>query len=479
MNSSGHATPYCNYASITVVGGGKSGRALALLGKQLGMSVFLSDTSAVPPETRSFLQYSGIPWEEEHSKKILDQDAIILSSGIPPSSPVVSMAQEAKVPLLGELDFVTPHIKGDLIGVTGSNGKSTTVALLAHILQESFGEKITAGGNIGIPLGELALKNYSCIVAELSSFQLYWAHASCLVGGGITNIVPDHLDWHGGYDSYVKAKKNILSLLNPDFSPFFVFRNKDTSYFLKEDFHSSLGVFPFYWENEGEDAQKLWNKGIFANSEKVVLRNEGEEVFLFNPSKDLPLLGRHNVENAAFAASLAFLWRRSEDSSLKLLKGVRTFVSLPHRCENLGTKQGVTFVNDSKGTNVAATVTALESLEGNILILLGGKGKGEDYQELAKAVSLNARGAVLFGAEAPSLEKALQGKCPNLSVVPDLEKAFLRALDLSQENDTILLSPACTSWDAYKSYTERGDHFRNLVRRTFFDSERKKLTVLP
>ena len=478
MNIPNHVTSSCNYSSITVIGGGKSGRALALLGKRLGMSVFLSDMSPITSEARSVLQYHGIPWEEKHTEKILEQDAVILSSGISPSSSVVSMAQKAKVPLLGELDFVTPHIKGDLLGVTGSNGKSTTVALLAHILQKSFGEeKITSGGNIGIPLGELALKDYSCIVAELSSFQLHWAHSPCLMGGGITNLVPDHLDWHGGYDSYVKAKKNILSLLKNNLSPFFVFRGEDMAYFSKEDFYSFVHAFPFYWEQDEKNSQKL-NKGVFATSQGVVLRKENEEIFLFNPTKDFPLLGKHNIENAAFAASLAFLWR-TKDPSLNMREGIRSFSSLPHRCENLGTKGGVTFVNDSKGTNVAATITALESLEGDIIILLGGKGKGEQYHKLAEAVSRNAREAILFGAEAPFLGKALQEKVSHLSVVPDLEKAFLRALELSRENDTILLSPACTSWDAYRSYTERGDHFRSLVEKTSFDPQQNKLAILP
>ena len=160
-----------NCSSITVVGAGKSGQALAFLGKELGFSVFVTEQSPLKGETKKIFSSRGISWEETHSLKALEGDAIVLSSGIPPTSEVVNMARENHRPLVGELDFVSPHIKGDIIGVTGSNGKSTTVALLAHLLQQLLGEdKVSAGGNIGIPLGEVALKEYACVVAELSSF---------------------------------------------------------------------------------------------------------------------------------------------------------------------------------------------------------------------------------------------------------------------------------------------------------------------
>ncbi|HOO63573.1 MAG TPA: UDP-N-acetylmuramoyl-L-alanine--D-glutamate ligase [Synergistaceae bacterium] len=467
-----------HFSSITVIGSGKSGQAIALLGKQLGMSVFVSEISSISSETRSSFCRNGISWEEGHTEKILEQDLVVLSSGIPPSSPAVVMASKNGIPLMGELDFVTPHIKGDIIGITGSNGKSTTVALLAHLLQKCYGEdKVVSGGNIGTPLGEHALKDYSCVIAELSSFQLYWAQNPCLVGAGITNVVPDHLDWHGNYEDYIEAKKNILRLLKNDVPSVFIFREKDSSFFSQKDFPSRTEIFPFFWEDEEKGGGKEKKQALIAGAQKVFLRKEGRELFLFNPKKDLPLLGKHNVENAAFAASLASLWRKKEPFP-ELLQGLQTFMALPHRCENLGTQHGVTFINDSKGTNVAATITALESLEGRILILLGGKGKGEDYQELAQAVSQNARGAILFGAEARALEKALRGKSEIFSVHSTLEEAYLRALSLAEEGDTILLSPSCTSWDAYESYVKRGEHFRELVGKTCFNPETKRLGLL-
>ncbi len=468
-----------NCSSITVVGAGKSGRALALLGRDLGFSVFVTEKSPIKVETQALFSSRGISWEESHSPKALEGDAIVLSSGIPPTSEIVHMAQKNSRLLVGELDFVAPYIKGDILGVTGSNGKSTTVALLAHLLQRVLGEDVVSpGGNIGIPLAEMAFKEYVCIVAELSSFQLYWAQRPCLAGAAVTNIVPDHLDWHGGYDAYVEAKKNITRLLNPVIpsSPF-IYRFQDASHIPENCFPPHIERFPFFWREGGEKYSDQ-NQGIFASSEEVFLRKGGKEIFLFDPRKDLSLLGKHNVENAAFAVSLGFLWKKGLESSA-LQKELGSFVSLPHRCENLGTVHGVTFVNDSKGTNVAAAVTALESLEGEIIVLLGGKGKGEHYGELAEAVSRNAREAILFGDEAASLEKTLRQKYTNLTVVRSLEEAFLRALDLSRENDTILLSPACTSWDAYTSYTERGEHFRKLAQRTFYDSKAKKHRLSP
>jgi UDP-N-acetylmuramoylalanine--D-glutamate ligase len=467
-----------NGSSITVVGAGKSGQALAFLGKELGFSVFVTEQSPLKPETQKLFSSRGISWEETHSSRALEGDAIVLSSGIPPTSKVVKMAQENHGCLLGELDFVSPHIKGDILGITGSNGKSTTVALLAYLLQRVLGEdKVSAGGNIGIPLGEVALKEYACVVAELSSFQLYWAETPCLSGAAITNIVPDHLDWHGGYEAYVEAKRKIVRLLRTDVSNApFVYRSQDASYIPEDLFSSHIKRFPFSWRSKKESP--LQAQGIFASPEEVFLRKEEGDFFLFDPHRDLSLMGRHNVENAAFAVSLGLLWQKALGST-SLRRELKDFAALPHRCENRGTLHGVTFVNDSKGTNVAATVTALESLQGEIIVLLGGKGKGEDYEELARTVSQNAREAILFGAEAALLERELRGRCQNLSVVHDLEEAFRRALDLCRENDTILLSPACTSWDVYTSYAERGEHFRSLVQRTFYDIVAKRLRLSP
>lgn len=444
------AIPGCG-SRITVIGAGVSGLSAAMFAADNDYHVFLSDQGLITGEDKAKAQAKGILWEEGgHTDKAWATDLVVLSSGIAPHSTPVQEAMRRGLPIIGEIDFVSPRLSAKLIGVTGSNGKTTTTALLAHLLKGA-GFAAEAAGNIGAPLGSFVEKNLDYLVVELSSFQLHWAQETRLVGALITNMAPDHIDWHGSYKAYQKSKLKIFNFLVE--GGWGILQKRDRR------FVSGIHDRQFHyltWQTESVDPSD-----IAIDSQDIVWRINANKYSVAHHG--LSVLGRHNIENAAMAIVAASSIGVTPD---QLLDGLKSFAPLPHRCEVIAMKKGILFVNDSKGTNVAATVTALASLEGNKIILLGGKGKGEDYSPLAKALKRYAKRAVLYGEEGPALAEAirLSGVGEDFfSLHSNLSDAFEQATMLADKGDTILLSPACTSWDQYKSYKDRGVHFQKLV----------------
>lgn len=436
---------------VTVVGGGVSGTALALLAKKIGHPVFVSEKDKLSPERKGLLTNAGIPWEEGHSERALQADLMLLSSGIPPYAPLVLAAQRQGIPIIGEVDFVAPHLRGRTIGVTGSNGKSTTTALLGHLLA-ACDLKVAVAGNIGNPLADFAFNPYDYIVVELSSFQLHWSRAFHADLAIVTNLKPDHLNWHGSAVSYFCAKGHLVELKKP--SAWLISQAEALKFLPPCDLKRAT----FTVRSEREEIN-LPNR-IILGEDAALLEREGKKAELF-AFRDLAILGRHNVENAAMAmAAVALL---GEDLS-RARGALASFKGLPHRCEEVTRKRGVLFVNDSKGTNVAAAVTALRSLSGKKVVILGGRGKGESYELLAKAVAEEAKAAVLLGEEREEIAKALKSAgFTALCFASDMEEAVKYAYNIARPGDVVLLSPACTSWDMYDNFEERGNHFKQLV----------------
>lgn len=436
---------------VTVVGGGVSGTTLALLAKKIGHPVFVSEKDKLSPERKDLLANAGIPWEEGHSERALQADLMLLSSGIPPYAPLVLAAQKQGITVIGEVDFVAPHLRGKTIGVTGSNGKSTTTALLGHLLA-ACDLKVAVAGNIGNPLADFAFTPYDYIVIELSSFQLHWSKAFHADLAIVTNLRPDHLNWHGSAASYFCSKGHLVELKKP--SAWLISQAEALNLLPPCDLERA--TFTVHSEREGVD---LPNR-IILGERTVLLERGGERAELF-AFRDLAILGHHNVENAAMAmAAVALL---GEDVS-RARGALASFKGLPHRCEEVARKGGVLFVNDSKGTNVAAAVTALQSLNGKKIVILGGRGKGESYELLAKAVAEEAKAAVLLGEEREEIGKALRGVgFTAFRFVSDMEEAVKYAYNIARPGDVVLLSPACTSWDMYSNFEERGNHFKRLV----------------
>lgn len=436
----------------TILGGGVSGVSLAKLALSLGAEVFVSDRSSLRREAAEELRASGIVFEEGgHTSRALECDHVILSSGFPPSAPILRDFEREGIQFVSELDLAIPLLGNDvdcpvIIGVTGSNGKTTTTSLIGHLL-ESMGKKTAVIGNIGSPIASACGRECDYAVIELSSFQLHWAHAielDCVV---LTNIAPDHIDWHGSFERYAADKRKIFS-------------------FLKE---GAPGIaqsadLPFVGPTRGKilslskDASD--DPDIFIDLAQKDAKMDGEILFR---SDESTMIGAHNMENIGMAcAALKMLGSSAAD----LRRGLGTFVAPPHRCAAVVEADGIRYVDDSKGTNIAATVTALQSIDGKKVIILGGRGKGEDYSELVEPLTRYARWAVLIGEEAQAIARALDdGGYRSFSIVDSMEPAVREARSRAENGDCVLLSPACTSWDQYRNYGERGDHFAELARK--------------
>ena len=440
-------------ARITVIGAGVSGTALALFARELGKKVFVSEErDGLSSEAIERFKKADIEWEAGgHSERAFDTDILLLSSGIPPYASCVRKAELKGVPVVGEMDFVAPHIQGALVGITGSNGKSTLTALSGHLLQKA-GFKTGIGGNIGEAASLFTKEAFDYVVLELSSFQLYWAHDLKSAVAAVTNLAPDHIDWHGSYEAYVAAKAKILSLQDPSGWGIVQDRDYEVLQVKKPDRTVVLS-----WEEKPRNAAE---GHLFMGREAAVLRLGGQEKLLFR-YEDTTLLGSHNLENIAMALAAAHLLRVGIPD---VRKALADFKPLPHRCELVATIDGVAYVDDSKGTNVAASVTAMTSVKGRKIVILGGKGKGEDYGLLAETVVKEADAAILMGVEKGRIEAALKkvGYTPAYGV-ENMEEAVSLARTLARPGMVVLLSPACTSWDMYESYKKRGEHFRAVV----------------
>ena len=434
---------------VGILGGGVSGTSLAMLASRLGAVPFLSDTAEISEPFAGRLREAGIVYEEGgHTEKILGADLVVAGSGFPPTVGILKDIEKRRIPLIGELDFALPHIDARVIGVTGSNGKTTTTSLLGYLLS-AIGLRAEVAGNIGTPIGDYAATDHACdyIAAELSSFQLHWARDISLAGAIVTNLAPDHIDWHGSYANYVTAKAKILSFIKDD--GFAIVQERDTSALQARGELTCL----LSWGSE-KGARKII---LDADSQTAFI--EDCELFAFCESR---LLGAHNMENVAMAMSALSLSGQDVTAARRHLAG---YVPPPHRCALVLERDGVRYVNDSKGTNIAATITALSSIEGKKVIILGGKGKGEDYATLIEPLKEFARSAILIGEEARVIANALRsGGFDSYSFAADMDEAVRLAASGAEAGDVVLLSPACTSWDMYKNYGERGNHFESLVR---------------
>jgi len=439
---------------ITIIGSGVSGKGLAFLAARLGASVFVTEKKHLDEDARAMFREKGIAWEEDgHSGRACEADLVVAGSGIPPSAPVVVEAVKRRIPVTGELDFLAPFLRGRIIGVTGSNGKSTTTALLGHMLTRK-GFAVSVAGNIGTSLADSALRVWDFIVVELSSFQLHWNSClSCSVAV-VTNLAPDHIDWHGSYDEYVRAKARIITTLGE--SGLAVIQERDRAALGAASEDERLVCFSWKGEFSGR-----CEKAILAdeNSRSVYIRTGKDEEKLFD-FDDLPLIGRHNIENGSMAAGVIHLLGE-KGGAASLFSG---FKGLPHRCEKVAEIGGILFIDDSKGTNVASTCTALTSIEGSKAIILGGQGKGEDYAPLAETVRREAAAAVVMGEEREKIVRALREAGYGAIIEAEgMEDAVRKAASALAGKGVVLLSPACTSWDMYPNYKKRGEHFRNIV----------------
>jgi len=438
---------------VAVIGLGKSGVAATRLLAREGVRVYASDASDHPyggDALRTLRMLSGVTLDvgRHDLAQIRGAAAVIVSPGVPPEAPPLAAAREARVPILSEIDLGFRALSGSgtrCIAITGTNGKTTTTALVAHLLRQA-GLHAEAAGNIGRPLADIALQNdhYQWLAVEVSSFQLHDSPHFAPEIGILTNLAPDHLDRYASVEAYYADKRLLFRNARPDHV--WVLNGDEPA--VLELAAGALGRRVLFSLRHPADG---WYD---ATARRLQL---GPDALLARA--DLGLLGDHNVANA-LAAALAV--REAGVPLAAIGEGLRSFRPLAHRLEPVREVGGVRWINDSKATNIASTVVAVEAMDRPFVLLLGGRHKGEPYTRLAPLLKDRCRLVIAYGESGELIERDLGGKVP-LERGTTFEDVVLRARRAARPGDAVLLSPACSSYDMFKNYEERGATFRTLV----------------
>jgi UDP-N-acetylmuramoylalanine--D-glutamate ligase len=426
-----------------VVGLARSGRAAGLALRARGEQVVGCDGGAVEAAARAELEAAGVAVHEaSDGVALLDGAATLVKSpGVPPAAPVVRAARERGLAVLGELELGWRLLPNDLIAITGSNGKTTTTELVGQIHREA-GIPVAVAGNVGTALTTLAgrLDPAAVVVCEASSFQLEDSVAFAPDAAVLINLAPDHLDRHGTFAAYREAKLRVFAFQPP----------------------GAIAVVPAGFGRAGVARRVEFAPPPAAGAADLVVRDgalewRGERVAAVGAIR---LRGAHNLENAMAAAAVT-LARGVEARAVRAALG--RFAGVAHRLEEVVRVGGVLYVDDSKATNVASAVVGIRSFAGGVHAILGGRGKHEDYAPLAAAVAERCAAVYLIGEEAGRLRAGLERAGVPLHDCGDLERAVAAARAAAHDGDVVLLSPACASYDQYRSFEERGDHFKGLV----------------
>ncbi|HET7791085.1 MAG TPA: UDP-N-acetylmuramoyl-L-alanine--D-glutamate ligase [Gemmatimonadales bacterium] len=436
---------------VAVLGLGKSGVAATRLLARAGVRVYASDASSQPyagPEVAALRALAGVDVQvgAHDLARVRAASGVVVSPGIPPEAAPLAAAREAGVPIVSELDLGFRELRGPrVIAVTGTNGKTTTTALIAHLLRTG-GLRAEAAGNIGRPLADVALegRDWQWLAVEASSFQLHDSPGFAPDVGVLTNLAPDHLDRYPSVDAYY-ADKRLL------------FRNATTKsvWVLNADDAASRDLPGGAPGRRVGFSLERTAEGWFDRGAAVLRLGKAE----LAPRSALGLLGDHNVANA-LAAALAV--REAGVEPPRIAEGLRTFRALPHRLEPVREVAGVLWINDSKATNIASTTVAVAAMDRPYVLLLGGRHKGEPYTGLAPLLAARCRRVIAYGEAGPIVEHDLGGKVP-LERGGSFEDVVARARRAAGAGDAVLLSPACSSYDMFKNYEERGALFRRLV----------------
>jgi UDP-N-acetylmuramoylalanine--D-glutamate ligase len=440
---------------LAVLGLGASGVAAARLALDKGGEVYVSDLRTEPEVAARGAELGArgarVDLGEHDVDWIAGADTVVVSPGIPPAAPVLRALADRGVRWISEPEFAVRFFSGPLVAVTGTNGKTTTTLLVGRFL-EAAGLRAAVGGNVGgglaPPACELALlgEEPDWYVLEMSSFQLAGIDRFRPDIGVVTNLAPDHLDRYASLEAYRADKARLFD--NADDRSVWVLPEGDHEV---ESLAADAPGRRFYFGGSGEDESHS-----YVEDEVLHLRTNGAERGLIR-EEEFPLLGRHNVDNALAAALVASL-AGAEDTAIAA--GLRAATSLPHRLEQVAQGHGVIWVNDSKATNVASTRSALESLDRPVVLLIGGKDKGEDFSRVVPA-DAQMRALLAFGAAGPRIADEIEGA---VFIDGPLKGVVERAVQVAHEGDVVLLSPACSSFDMFTDYEERGRAFAALAR---------------
>lgn len=439
---------------LVILGAGESGVGTAILGKKKGFEVFVSDKGKIQEKYKKVLLQHEINFEEEqHTESmILNADLVMKSPGIPEKVEIVQKLIERQVPVISEIEFASRYTNATLIGITGSNGKTTTTMLTHHILKES-GVEVGVAGNIGDSFAQHVAENdVENYVLEISSFQLDGVRSFKPHIAIITNVTPDHLDrYNYDFNKYLASKFKITTKQNG--ADFLIYDADDKV--IAEGLKTHLPyskLVPFSIEKELE-------YGAFLREDKIITKLNTEE-FSMSISK-LTLQGKHNVKNT-MAATLASQLLNVRSQSIK--DSLSNFEGAEHRLENVQKVNGVQFINDSKATNVNATFYALECMEQPTVWIVGGVDKGNDYTDLLPLVREKVKAIVCLGEDNEKLKAVFSNVVDMMIETAGAEEAVKVAYKLSQKGDAVLLSPACASFDLFENYEDRGRQFKAAVR---------------
>jgi UDP-N-acetylmuramoylalanine--D-glutamate ligase len=439
---------------LVILGAGESGVGTAILGKKEGFEVFVSDYGKIKKKYKQVLLHHEINWEEEvHSETvILSADMVMKSPGIPDNVSIVLKLKEKGVAVISEIEFAAKYTDATLIGITGSNGK-TTVATMTHQILKDAGKNVVLAGNIGKSFAELvATENIEEYVLELSSFQLdgikdFAPHIAVL-----TNLSPDHLDrYEYDYDKYIDSKFRIV--MNQTKDDYFIYDADDdkiNEWISKKTIKSQL--LPFSVKRELE-------KGAYIKNNELIITIDNNPFTM--PIAKLGLQGQHNTKNAMAASTVSKLLSIRKET---IRRSLENFQGVEHRLENVLKINNVKYINDSKGTNVNATFYALDSMEAPTVWIVGGVDKGNDYSELFPLVNEKVKAIICLGVDNDKIIRAFGNVVDIMVETHSMVDAVKVAYRLSKRGDAVLLSPACASFDLFEDYEDRGRQFKNAVR---------------
>jgi|TARA_B110000971_G_scaffold75189_1_gene77229 UDP-N-acetylmuramoylalanine--D-glutamate ligase len=439
---------------LVILGGGESGVGAALLGKVKKYEVFLSDSGKINKKYKDVLIHNEIEWEEAgHTEsKILNADLVVKSPGIPDHVSMVKKLGKAAISVVSEIEFAATFTSANIIGITGSNGKTTTTMMVYHILSQA-GLDVTMGGNIGESFAKQVLNDASNYVLELSSFQLDGIQAFRPHIAVITNITPDHLDrYDHKFENYIASKFRIV--MNQTSKDYLLYDSDDeviTSYIKNHPIQSKLVPFSL---------SKVVANGAYLENDNIIIEFNNRNIIM--PTTNLALEGKHNVKNAMAAATVAHLLKIRKATIRESLEG---FHGAEHRLEQVLTINKVKYVNDSKATNVNATYYALESMNVPTVWIVGGVDKGNDYTSLFPFVNEKVKAIICLGKDNEALFDAFGNMVDVIIETQYMSEAVKIAYNVATAGEAVLLSPACASFDLFESYEDRGQQFKSAVRK--------------
>ncbi len=440
---------------IAILGAGESGTGAAVLAKKQGFRVWLSDSGKIKEKYKIVLSHFEIAFEEgQHTEgKILDADEVIISPGIPLTAPLIQKIRAKLIPVISEIEFATRYTKAKKICITGSNGKTTTTLLIHHIMKNA-GLNVGLAGNVGESFAmQVATKEFDWYVLEISSFQLDSMFGFKAEIAILTNITPDHLDrYNYKFENYIDSKFRITQ--NQTSEDAFIYCLDDevsTAEVARRNLKAQIYTTTCRPENTSANAYCLENK----------IQITTNNTFFTMTLEELALQGKHNVYNS-MAASIASKLVDIRSESIR--QSLSAFENVPHRLEFVARIHGIDFINDSKATNVNSAWYALETANSPLIWIAGGVDKGNDYTKLTELVEQKVKAIICLGVDNSKIIELFADKVEAIYETQSAEQAVLTAYTIGKKGDTVLLSPACASFDLFESYEERGDKFKQAVK---------------